>query len=270
MIRLAVLRPTATRLVFLVEWFLFMLLALLRGELETGKQILVASYPLAFFYFVACALALLSEHTQQLARGWRPLVLALGLTGVDQLTKSLIVASIPYQASVPVIEGWLHLAHARNAQGSWVLSTLNSRGMGTVLLMIAVPSILLFSVFCHRYYVSTQRKSLWADVAFVGLFAGCMSWVCDMYFRGHIVDSIVLPGVLAADLKDLFVTIGAAAFCAEALDNPDVSLRPRGWRTDGQDLIQLAARVADFSIQEVRGLRRVFMKLLGKGPEECG
>jgi lipoprotein signal peptidase len=267
MIRLAVLRPTATRLVFLVEWFLFMLLVLLRGELETGKQILVASYPLAFFYFVACALGLLSEHTQQLARGWRLMVLALGLTVVDQLTKSLIVASIPYQASVPIVEGWLHLAHVRNAQGSWVLSTLDAHGAGA-LLMIVVPVTLLFSVFCHRYYTCTQRKSVWADVAFVGLFAGCMSWVCDMYFRGHIVDFFVLPGVLAADLKDLFVTIGAAAFCAEALDNPNVSLRPRGWRTDGKDLFQLAARVADFSIGKVRSLRRVFMRLSGKGPEE--
>lgn len=151
-----------------------------------------------------------------------------------------------------------------------MLSTLNSRGMGTVLLMIVVPSILLLSVFCHRYYVATQRKSVWADVAFVGLFAGCMSWVCGMYFRGHIVDSIVLPSVLAADLKDLFVYMGAAAFCAEALDNPNVSLRPKGWRADGKDLLQLAARVADFSIQEVCNLRRVFMKLLGKGPEESG
>jgi lipoprotein signal peptidase len=265
---LAVLRPTATRLIFLVEWLLFMLLALLRGKLESGKQILVASYPLAFFYSVACALAFLGEHTQQLARGWRLLVLAVGLTAADQLAKALIVASIPYLASVPVIDDWLHLAHVRNAHGSWLLSTLNAHELGTVLLMIVVPLTLLLSVLCHRYYTCTQRKSVWADVALVGLFAGCMSWVGDIYFRGHVVDFVVLPGVLAADLKDIFVTIGAAAFCAEALDNPNVSLRPRGWRRDGIELFQLVARVASFSVQELRGLRRALVKRSDKGYEE--
>jgi lipoprotein signal peptidase len=260
----AILRPTATRLVFLVEWLLFMLLALLRGKLESGRQILVASYPLAFFYFVACAFALLGEQSQQLVRGWRLFALAVGLTAVDQLAKALILASIPYQASVPVIDGWLHLAHARNAHGSWLLSTLSARELGTVLLTIVVPLTLLFSVLCHRYYTRTQRKSVWADAAFVGLFGGCMSWVCDMHFRGYIVDFIVLPGVLAADLKDIFVTIGAAAFCAEALDNPNVSLRPRGWRQDGKELFQLVARVTDFSVQELRDLWRALVNRLVK------
>jgi lipoprotein signal peptidase len=265
---LAVLRPTATRLIFLVEWFLFILLALWQGKLESGKQILVASYPLAFFYAIACAFALLSEQSQQLIRGWRLFALAVGLTAADQLAKALIVASIPYQASVPVIDGWLHLAHARNVHGSWLLSTLSERETGTVLLMIVVPAVMLFSVFCHRYYTCTQRKSVWADVAFVGLFGGCMSWVCDMHFRGYVVDFIMLPGVLAADLKDLFVTIGAAAFCAEALENPNVSLRPRGWRQDGKELFQLVARVTNFSVQEMRDLWRALVNRLVKDSGE--
>jgi lipoprotein signal peptidase len=265
---LAVLRPTATRLIFLVEWFLFILLALWQGKLESGKQILVASYPLAFFYAIACAFALLSEQSQQLIRGWRLFALAVGLTAADQLAKALIVASIPYQASVPVIDGWLHLAHVRNAHGSWLLSTLSARELGTVLLMIVVPLTLLFSVLCHRYYTCTQRRSVWADVAFVGLFGGGMSWVCDMHFRGYVVDFLVLPGVLAADLKDLFVTIGAAAFCAEALDNPNVSLRPKGWRQDGKDLLQLVARVTDFSVQELHGLWRTVVDRLVKDSGE--
>jgi len=265
---LAILRPTATRLVFLVEWLLFLLLALWQGKLESGKQILVASYPLAFFYFVACAFALLSEQSQQLIRGWRLFALAVGLTAADQLAKALIVASIPYQASVPVIDGWLHLAHARNVHGSWLLSTLGARELGTVLLMIAVPAVMLFSVFGYRYYTCTQRKSVWADVAFVGLFGGGMSWVCDMHFRGYVVDFIVLPGVLAADLKDLFVAIGAAAFCAEALDNPNVSLRPRGWRQEGKELFQLVARVTSFSIQELRDLWTAVVNRLAKDSGE--
>jgi hypothetical protein len=92
--------------------------------------------------------------------------------------------------------------------------------------------------------------------------------VFDIYVRGYVVDFIVLPGVLAADLKDLFVTIGAAAFCAEALDNPNVSLRPRGWREDGKGLFQLVARVTSFSIQELRDLRTAVVNRLAKDSEE--
>ena len=150
----------------------------------------------------------------------------------------------------------------------WLLSTLSARELGTVLLMIVVPLTLLFSVLCHRYYTCTQGRSVWADVAFVGLFGGGMSWVCDMHFRGYVVDFIVLPGVLAADLKDIFVTIGAAAFCAEALDNPNVSLRPRGWRQDGKDLLRLVARVTDFSVQELHGLWRTVVDRLVKDSGE--
>jgi hypothetical protein len=89
-----------------------------------------------------------------------------------------------------------------------------------------------------------------------------------MHFRGYIVDFMVLPGVLAADLKDLFAAIGAAAFCAEALDNPNVSLRPRGWRQDRKELFWLVARVADFSGQELRDLWRALVNRLAKGSGE--
>jgi len=43
-----------------------------------------------------------------------------------------------------------------------------------------VGLILFSSVFCHRYYVRTQRQSVWADVAFSGLFAALASWLCEM------------------------------------------------------------------------------------------
>jgi len=249
-----------------VEWTLFIAVELLRGELETGHQILVASYPLAFFYLVACALVALSQRTRQLAGGWKLLGLATGLTVADQLIKATIVASIPYQTSTPVVEGWLHLAHQRNVQGSWLISTFNVRPVGTTILMLAAASMLPLSIVCHRYYVSTHRKSVWADVAFVGLWAGCASWACDMGLRGHIVDFIGLPSVVTADFKDILVAVGVAAFFAEALDNPNVSLRWRGWRREGRESLQLAMRIGNFILQEWRGIRQVWRKRLGKGP----
>jgi lipoprotein signal peptidase len=214
------LRPTAGKLVFLAQWIAFMLVMVGRGELATWHQILVATYPLAVFYLLACAFALLSQHTQRLAGGWRLMVLALCLTGVDQLSKAAVTTHIPYQGSVQLIAGWLHLAHLHNTHGSWVFSVLNWQGWGTGLLAILVLLTLLCSILCHRHYVATRRSSVWADLAFIGLFAGCTSWLWDMVVRGYIIDFVVLPGVVAFDLKDLFIDLAAAAVCAELLENP--------------------------------------------------
>jgi lipoprotein signal peptidase len=260
------LKPTGLKLVFLVEWTLFILLEWLRGELGTGGKILVASYPLVFFYLVACVLVVLSQHTRQVARGWKLLALALGLAAVDQFIKTMVGTFVPYQSSAPIIEGWLHLAHKHNLQGSWLLSIFNLRPVGTAMLTVVVVAILSGSAFCHRYYVATKRESVWADVAFLGLFAGSASWVCDMGFRGYIVDYIHLPGVVTADFKDILLAIGAAALFVEMLENPDVSLRWSGWRQEAKELLQLGENVVGFSIQELRGIRQGLMKRLRKDP----
>lgn len=243
-----------------------MLIELLRGELGNRHQILIAGYPLAFFYLVACGLTVLSQCTQELARGWKLLALAIGLAVVDQFSKALIITFLYYQASVPVIKGWLHLAHEYNIQGAWVVDAFDLGFVGPAILMIVVVLILLGSGFSYKYYISTHRRSVWADVAFLGVFAGSASWLYDMGFRGHIVDFIRLPGVVTADLKDILVAVGVAAFFAEVLDNPKVSLHWKGWRREGEELLQLAASVIDFSIEELHRIGQILLRALRKSP----
>ena len=72
-----------------------------------------------------------------------------------------------------------------------------------------------------------------------------------MAFRGHIVDFIQLPGLMTADLKDIWVIIGVAALFAEVLDNPELSWRGGGWRKEKDDLIQLLRDLYGFATQEV-------------------
>lgn len=250
----AFLRPTKLKLAFLVQWVLFILITAAQGKLNTNRQILIAVYPLIIFYLAACAFTALSQHTPQLAQGWKLLALALGLTILDQASKIIVIASIPYQTSIPIIDGWLRLAHERNYQGSWVASTFNlpSVGVLNVLQWLLAVSFPFGSILCHRYYTTTNRESLWADVVFLGLFAGYASWICDMAVRGYITDFINLPGLVTADLKDILVAFGAAAVFAEVLDNPELSWRWQGWRQEGEDLIQLTANLLSFSIQELR------------------
>ena len=254
----AFLRPTRLKLAFLAEWVLFILVLAAQGKLGANRQILIAVYPLIIFYLAACALSALSQHSRQLAQSWRLLGWALGLTILDQLSKAIVIALVPYQTSIPIIDGWLYLAHEHNSQGSWLASVFNVQSVGifnTMQCFLAVP-VLCCSILCHRYYTITNRKSLWADVAFLGLFAGFTSWICDMAFRGYVTDFINLPGLVTADFKDILVALSVGAILAETLDNPKISWRWQGWREEGEDLIHLGANLLSFAIQELRQGRR--------------
>jgi len=248
----AFFKPTKNKLVFLIEWSLFILIELVRGKLATWHQLLLAAYPLIFFYLVACVLVALSQHIQQIAQGWRLLVLALGLIVFDQVLKTIVSALVPYRASYPIIKQWLHIAHARNYEGSWITNSFGIARKSIVdfIQWAGVIFILFFTILSHRYYIATHRQSLWADVAFLGTFAAWASWRWDMAFRGYVVDFINLPGLVTADFKDILATLGAAAFFVESLDNPEISWRWHGWRKESGALIQLLKNLYRFLINQ--------------------
>jgi lipoprotein signal peptidase len=258
----AFLKPTKHKLVFLVEWALFILFEAVKGELETPQQVLVAVYPLLFFYLVACALAAISQGVQPIARSGKLLSITGGLVVLDQVIKVIVSAVIPYQASIPIVEGWLHLAHERNLSGSWIVSEFNLQGGSFLSLALwgLTVIILIFSVLWHRYYVTTHRRSLWADSAFLGLFAGLSSWMCDMFFRGYILDYIGLPGLVSADLKDIYITVGLAAFFVELLENPRLSWCWAGWREEKGAM----NRFFTFTLQSFRGAFQAVMHVFRK------
>lgn len=257
---IAFLAPTWFKAIFVVEWAAFLVLSLLRRDLDSGRELLVASWPLAAFYLVACGLDAASRRRTQLARGWRLPALVAGLVAADQLGKLLVTLSISPHSSTPLVEGWLHVAHEQNPQGSWLVGTFDLSGLGIAVLAAVVVPVLLLSILGYQYYVKTKRGSVWADAAFVGLFAGLASWLCDVGLRGTVIDYIQLPGVVTADLKDILLAIGAAALVVETLDSPYVSWRWEGWRTEGRKLGQLLIGFARFSVGQLLGINRLLRR----------
>lgn len=246
------LRPSRNKLIFLVEWLLFLAITGLQGELSTRQQILVAAYPLLVFYLIAAVLEAGSYKIKRIApAGWL-LAMALGLVLLDQAIKLWVTATIPFRTAVPLITGWLNLSHDCNFQGSWVLSQFDRPASSLIPLGIMAFGLLIISWFGYRYYVTHQRASLWADAAFLGLFAGLGSWLVEMPLRGHIVDFLCLPGVVSADLKDIYLTIGIAAIFVETLDNPDLSRRWQGWSQEKANFRQLIRQFLAFSRQDVQ------------------
>lgn len=255
------LRPSRNKLIFLIEWLLFLLITGLQGGLSSGRQALVAAYPLLFFYLVAAILETLSPKIKQIVPGWWLLGLAVGLMLLDQTIKLLVTLFIPFRTAVPLINGWLNLAHNCNFQGSWVLSQFNQPVSSLIPLAMIAFFLLIISWFSYRYYILHQRASLWADVTFLGFFAGLSSWLVEMPLRGHIVDFICLPNIVTADLKDIYLTIGIAAIFVETLDNPGLSRSWQGWAQERVNFRQLLHGFLAFSRQE---MKTVWVKLSKK------
>ena len=153
------------------------------------------------------------------------MVFAAGLIILDQTIKTGITKLLPYQSLIPIINNRLYLTHTYNIHGSWIASAFNVRSKNWIRLLqwgLLVP-ILILTKFFRRYYIKTYRKSLWVDIAFLGIFSGYVSWAIDMSFRGYVVDFILLPELISVDLKDIYLTIGVAAFFAEMLDNSQLT-----------------------------------------------
>jgi len=249
---LQLLRPTWIKIIFLAEWLIFILITWFQGGLDSRRQALIAAYPLLFFYAIGGVFEIVSRKTRQIARGWRLLLTAVGLALFDHAIKLWVATFIPYRTARPLIPGWLNLAHNCNFQGSWVFSQLDVPAVNLIPLSITAFFMLSCSWFGHRYYVACQRTSLWADVAFLSVFAGLLSWLIEMPLRGHIVDFLCLPNMVTADLKDIYLTIGIAAIFVETLDNPGLSRSWQGGRQELVNLTQLAKDVVAFSRQDLR------------------
>ncbi len=217
----AFLRPTWIKVVFLAQWVFYIAITAFQGSLSTPSQWFAILWPLAFFYLVGCALSAWSQRATQIARGWRLLALAIALAALDQAIKAALARWLPLGQEIPLLPGMLHLTHTPNMHGTWLAGMLDLPFQTNTILMILVIPILLGSHRYHRRYVETERPSLWVDLAYLGLAAGIASWLVEIATRGYILDYIGLPGVVAADLKDIFLAFGAASAVAETLRQPN-------------------------------------------------
>lgn len=163
------LAPTPIKLVFLLEWLLFILVLLVRGELQGAHSLRVACAPLVVFYLAACGLVAAAQKSPRITTGWYLLGLALGLVSLDQLSKSLVLAFIPYNTPVPVIKDWLHLTHVYNLRGSWLIATFTIHFVGTGLLMVLSGVIAVGTVFGYRTTLAATARAcgqIWPSWAY--------------------------------------------------------------------------------------------------------
>jgi len=251
---IAFIKPTLDKLCFLVEWAVLILFLTIRGDLHTLQVGLVAAYPLLFFYLVGCLLVACSHRVSHITPVKLLASIAVGLVLLDQAAKAAVEWLLPYRAKISLVNGWLAIVHERNYAGAWLFEILDlpsSIGVkltqwGLILVMIVLLPL------CHRFYTTTNRTSLWADIVFLGLFAACWSWLIDKAVRGYILDFIALPGLFAADFKDIFTSLAVGAILVEVRQNPSLSWRWQGWHTELAEGRRVILNLYHFGKQEAR------------------
>ena len=131
---------------------------------------------------------------------------ALVIVGLDQLTKALVVAHIPYGGQVKLIPGLVHLTYVRNAGAAFSMLS----GARWLFLLLVVVFLAALVVLVKRGVLSAPAE-LWCMAAIAG---GAVGNAIDRAVSGTVVDMIEVEFIRFAvfNVADCFITCGAIAF----------------------------------------------------------
>lgn len=248
-----------TGLIFAAEWLGYILLETAMGRLTSLHQLLRALPPLILFFLLGILCRGWSLHSSRLTEPRGLALLAILLLAADQLGKVVVGALLPPGAQTPLVPGWLEMGNVHNLAGSYLAPAVLKP------LLVALALLLLPAAFIVYCFYTSRRNSLWADLALLGIAAAYASWLCDAW-RGYTLDFIVVPGVVAADLKDLYALVGGASVVVEALRTSDTLTPDKGgWNSELTSLRTTMKELLDFGKGEVRTLWRALRRTLGHG-----
>jgi signal peptidase II len=141
-----------------------------------------------------------------------------GVIVLDQLTKWWVRQELPLYETVPVIDGFFSITHARNPGGAFSLFAGVSHGIRVPFFFIAAATAIAVLVYYLRQIPSDQR---WLLFAIAGVLGGAI---------GNLIDRIVLGGVTdfllvywrqyqwpAFNVADSFISIGVCILVGHSL-----------------------------------------------------
>ena len=247
--------PTRAKLAFLAEWALFLLLEIVIGALNRPGQALAAGLPLVFFYICGCLLAWIAGRGMHLGSYAGLLGAGMLLALLDQAAKLAVTQGLGPNANLVLIPRGLVIEQSLNLHASWAAGQFNLDFLSVALLSALSILLLLALAFGYRYYRANRRPSRWADLAFLFLLGGVASALADQVLRGFTVDFIGLPGLVVADLKDIWLSLGIACLLAEALTAPPAD--PQAVPLDLKGLLRFSAHETADLIRRLRSDSRL-------------
>ncbi len=163
-----------------------------------------------------------AQHPRRLGVFVTLIGLAIGVYGIDQLTKFWVVNNLELGVSVPVIGDFLQFHFVKNPGAAFSLASGS-----TWIFSILASAVVVFII----WYSSKLRSKGWA--LFLGLLlGGVLGNLSDRFFRepgfarGHVVDFISTPWMIPAiyNIADMAIVCAMATF---------IILTFRGIRIDG-------------------------------------
>ena len=249
------LRPTVYKLIFLVEWLIYGLIAVVQNRFVIQPILLNILWPFGFFYLVGCGFVAANRRCGSLWSDRRALAVAVMLVAVDHLIKFVVSTQMTLGQSLTILPGRLNFAYVVNEHGSWAAASTGSKPVVTEVLVFAILVVITMPLI-YRFYATVQRRSLWVVSAYVWLMAGEVSAVMDLGLRGATVDYFSIPGHFVCDLKDIYLMIGVALVVVELVDNPRIELSWKGWREEYRETRDTTVQFGRFAIKDLYGLRR--------------
>ena len=109
------------------------------------------------------------------------------LVALDQLTKYLVVLSIPLNTGIPVFSGLLNLVHVDNTGGAFSIFAGARSPLRQYLfvgLAVAVIAAIAFA------YLKAGKKDNWSRIAYILIAGGACGNLVDRVRLGEVIDFI--------------------------------------------------------------------------------
>ena len=132
---------------------------------------------------------------------------------LDQVSKEMVLRSIPLNTIVPVVDGFFNLTHIHNPGGAFGLMA----GLGPVMRSIIFLFISSLAVGLIFYlYQKTPARHAWLAAAFALVFGGAIGNLIDRIRFGKVIDFLdFYLGHLhwpAFNVADSAISIGIGIF----------------------------------------------------------
>lgn len=132
-------------------------------------------------------------------------ILFIGLlTGIDQLTKFMIVSKYELFESTDLIKGVFSITYIRNSGVAWGML------QGRRVAFLIITFIALMFAFKVYYNVSNEKKYIYIRICLVLLVSGAIGNMIDRVRLGYVVDFLDfnLINFPVFNVADMFVVVG--------------------------------------------------------------
>ena len=104
---------------------------------------------------------------------------------LDQVTKEIVLQSIPLHTTIPVVDGFFNLTHIHNPGGAFGLMANFSPIMRSIIFLF-ISSLAVGLIF--YFYKKTPAHYAWLAAAFAMIFGGAIGNLIDRVRFGIVVD----------------------------------------------------------------------------------